>query len=113
MFSVGIKVISNSVPEKFELMQNYPNPFNPNTIIRFQIKETRFVNLKVYDVLGKEVATLINEKLQAGTYEVPFSTSQFSESVAASGVYFYRLSAVDVYESGSSFSQIHKMVVLK
>jgi hypothetical protein len=92
--TVGIKPISSSVPDKFKLYQNYPNPFNPTTIIRFQIKDSRFVMLKVHDVIGREVATLINEKLQPGTYEVQFSGDKLS-----SGIYIYRLSAGDYVET--------------
>lgn len=75
-------------PLSFRLMQNYPNPFNPNTSIRFEIRGTRQVSLKVYDVLGQELATLVNEPLQAGAYTVQFSAENF-----ASGVYYYRLAA--------------------
>lgn len=104
--TIGINNISNSVPERFEMYQNYPNPFNPTTTIRFQIKETRFVNIKVYNILGKEVATLVNEKLQAGTYEIPFSISQFSDNNISSGIYFYKIEAGD-------FIKTMKMVLLK
>ncbi|MCX6166267.1 MAG: T9SS type A sorting domain-containing protein, partial [Ignavibacteriae bacterium] len=81
--------------------QNYPNPFNPNTIIRFQIKDSRFVTLKVYDMLGKEVATLVNEKLAAGTYEATFDASQYT-----SGVYFYRLQT-------ENFTDTKRMILIK
>lgn len=104
--TIGINSISGNIPEKFEMYQNYPNPFNPATIIRFQIKDARFVKLKVYDVLGKEIAILINEKLQPGTYEVPFSISQLSGYKSASGIYFYKIDAGD-------FTKTMKMVLLK
>ncbi len=80
-----------SIPLKFELKQNYPNPFNPTTIIRFQIKDSRLVTLKVYNILEKEIATLVNKKLQPGMYEVPFSINQSSGYQLPSGVYFYSL----------------------
>ncbi len=86
-FTIGVKQISSVVPDKYELFQNYPNPFNPSTIIRFQIKDSRFVKLKVLDILGREVATLVNEKQNAGVYEVQFSGESFP-----SGIYFYQLS---------------------
>ena len=65
------------IPEQFTLSQNYPNPFNPSTTIQFQIPKSSFVNLKVYDVLGREVATLVNEEKPAGSYEVNFLCKQF------------------------------------
>jgi hypothetical protein len=72
----------------FALMQNYPNPFNPNTNIKWQIDERNFVQLKIYDVLGNEVATLVNEEMPAGFYEIDFNASGM-----ASGIFFYTLSA--------------------
>jgi len=98
---IGIKEINSEIPDKFMLFQNYPNPFNPSTIIRFQIKDSRFVTLKIYDILGKEVATLVNEKLQPGVYEVPFSENRLS-----SGIYLY------ILESGD-FREIKKMMLIK
>lgn len=106
MFTVGIKVISNSMPDKFELMQNYPNPFNPSTNIKYQITNNCFITLKVYDILGKEVGTLVNEYQKAGTYEVPFSINQFSNNQLPSGVYFYKLTAGD-------YSVTKKMILVK
>jgi Secretion system C-terminal sorting domain/Abnormal spindle-like microcephaly-assoc'd, ASPM-SPD-2-Hydin/PQQ-like domain len=98
---IGINVISTEVPNKFELSQNYPNPFNPVTNIRFAVPNNEFVSIKVYDVLGKEVSTLLNENKQTGTYEVSFNASSLS-----SGVYFYKMTA-------GKFSSIKRMVVLK
>jgi hypothetical protein len=100
-YTVGIKNISNTVPSEYKLFQNYPNPFNPATIIRFQMKDSRFVTLKVYDILGKEIVTLVNEKLNAGEYEIQFSINQIP-----SGIYFYKL------ESGD-FTATKKMVLVK
>jgi len=80
--------ISSEIPEKFSLLQNYPNPFNPRTIINYQLTMFNFVSLKVYDVLGNEVAALVNENQNAGAYSVEFDGSGFS-----SGVYLYRLEA--------------------
>jgi len=89
------------VANNYYLIQNYPNPFNPTSIIRFQIAESGFVTLKVYDVLGREIATLVNEEKPAGSYEVKFDGSNLS-----SGVYFYRLNF-------DSFISIKKMILLK
>jgi plastocyanin len=92
----GAIIVENpvSVPEdelitnKFKLQQNYPNPFNPTTRISFSIPSSAFTSLKVYDIIGNEVATLVNEQKPAGTYEVEFNAKQLS-----SGVYLYRLQA--------------------
>lgn len=102
----GIRNISMEIPDKYSLSQNFPNPFNPNTSIKFNIKENGFVSLKVYNALGKEVAALVNEKLQAGTYEVPFSLNNISNGFYSSGVYFYRLHT-------DNFIQTKKMIILK
>ena len=82
-----------SIPAKFILSQNYPNPFNPITKINFQIPEDNYITLKVYDMLGKEIATLVNEKLKAGYYEIPFSINNYSGNQISSGIYFYKLSS--------------------
>ncbi len=99
--TIGITQISNEVPERFSLSQNYPNPFNPMTNIKFQMPNAGFVKISVFDVLGKEVATLVNEKLNPGTYEAEFDGTKF-----ASGVYFYKIIATDYTES-------KKMVLIK
>lgn len=91
----------SSVPEKFNLSQNYPNPFNPSTQISFQLSENNFTELKVYDILGNETATLISEDLSSGSYEVDFNASEFS-----SGIYFY------VLKSGQNI-KTNKMILLK
>jgi hypothetical protein len=85
----------------FALHQNYPNPFNPTTNIQFTIVNRQLASVKVYDVLGREVATLVNEVKEPGTYTV-----QFSGSGLASGVYFYRLTA-------GQYIECRKMVVMK
>ena len=94
-----VSKISEKIPSEYKLLQNHPNPFNPSTIIRYQIKESRFVTLKVYDILGKEIATLVNEKQSPGEYEVPFSINQFSGYQLPSGIYFYTLKTGDYVES--------------
>ncbi len=89
------------VPTKYSLSQNYPNPFNPSTVISYQISVNSKVTLKIYDVLGREVAVLVNEYQPAGNYEVEFNAKGLS-----SGVYYYRI------ESGN-FSDTKKMILLK
>ena len=84
----------NLNPEDFVLYQNYPNPFNPTTDIRFRISEYGFVSLKVYDVLGNEIATLVDEVKDEGEYEVTFSATGLT-----SGIYFYKLVTRDKFET--------------
>ncbi len=79
------------VIDNFALFQNYPNPFNPSTVIRYQVAEPGLITLKVFDVLGKEITTLVNEEKPAGEYEVEYSVS--SENITASGIYYYQLKA--------------------
>lgn len=93
------------LPALFYLEQNYPNPFNPSTTIRWQMPEAGFVTLKIYDVLGREVTTLVEEYKSAGTYEVEFNPAS-SIKQSSSGVYFYQLKA-------GSFIQTKKMILLK
>jgi hypothetical protein len=89
------------VIERFELQQNYPNPFNPITTIQFQIPNSEFVTLKICNILGEEVATLLNDKLKAGNY-----TYQFDGSQLASGIYLYWIEA-------GEFQQVRKMILLR
>jgi hypothetical protein len=88
-------------PETYKLSQNYPNPFNPVTKINYALPKSGFVTLKVYDILGKEVATLVNEVKNVGAYSIDFNGVSLS-----SGVYFYRLTVGD-------FSSVKKMTLLK
>ncbi len=97
----GINSISSQTPGKYILAQNYPNPFNPSTNIRFSITEPSFVSLKIYNILGKEVADLVSETKPAGNYEVNFNAKNLS-----SGVYFYQLTT-------GSFSETKKMILSK
>jgi len=96
-----VREIYIDLPESFILEQNYPNPFNPSTTIGFQLPEKSYVEITVYDVLGNEVATLVDEYKPAGRYEIEFNASGLS-----TGVYFYRLQA-------GGFIQTKKMVLMK
>ena len=96
-----VNQISNGIPEGFSLYQNYPNPFNPKTNIRFDLRKSSHIKLIVYDILGREIATLVDEKLSVGSYEVDWDGSNFS-----SGVYFYKLVT-------DGFVDVRKMVLLK
>ena len=91
----------HSLVSDYSLSQNHPNPFNPSTTIKYQISQNGFVTLKVYDILGKEIATLVNEEKPSGRYEVSFNASSF-----ASGVYLYRLNVND-------YVDVKKMILLK
>lgn len=97
----SVDFIDSNLPEKYELLQNYPNPFNPVTTIIYQIPRESLVNLKVYDIRGKEIAVLINEIKSPGSYTLTFNASYLS-----SGVYFYKLTAGNIV-------QIKKMTFLK
>jgi hypothetical protein len=92
---------NQTVPESFSLSQNYPNPFNPSTVISYQLSVVSNVKLSVFDVLGKEVATLVNEVQTAGNHQVTFDSHALS-----SGMYFYKLTA-------GSFTQVKKMTLTK
>ncbi|MCB0721630.1 MAG: T9SS type A sorting domain-containing protein [Ignavibacteriae bacterium] len=100
-YSVGINQVSSNVPERYTLSQNYPNPFNPSTVINFSLPVKGFVTLKVYDVLGQEVATLVNNVLTVGEYAYEFDASKLS-----SGIYFYTL-------KGENFVETKKMMLVK
>jgi hypothetical protein len=105
-YPIVVSVDDNPKPVgTFYLHQNYPNPFNPSTKIEFRIADYVFVTLKVYDVLGNEVATLVNEEKSAGTYEVEFN-STLGVRELASGIYFYQLKA-------GKLIQTRKMILLK
>ena len=99
--SVEENQIREIVPNEYLLYQNFPNPFNPTTTIKYSIPKLSFVTIKIYDVLGSEVATLLNEERPAGTYELNWNANNIS-----SGVYFYTLQAGD-------FVETKKMILLK
>lgn len=98
---LGINQISNEVPKEYLLEQNYPNPFNPSTIIKFSIPKLSKVRLAIYDLLGREVESLVNSQLTPGIYEVNWNAAKFS-----SGIYMYRLETND-------FSMVKKMSLIK
>jgi hypothetical protein len=98
---LGVDEKGNSVPVKYSLEQNYPNPFNPTTSIEFQNPKLGYVSLKVFNLLGQEVATLLNEQKAQGTYRVMWDASGL-----ASGVYFYRL-------HGDGFVATKKLLLMR
>ena len=103
----GIEQVNETKLENYSLSQNYPNPFNPSTKIEYRIQKTEFVSLKIYDVLGREVATLVNEEQKAGSYDVNFNASDLP-----SGLYIYRLQ-VHTPDGKGNFTQAKKMLLLK
>ncbi|QQS36087.1 MAG: VWA domain-containing protein [Ignavibacteriales bacterium] len=104
-FSEIVEVYFDALPDDYSLLQNYPNPFNPSTTIAYLIPEDAFVDLRVFDILGKEVFVIKNEYQKAGTYNIVFDGSSL-----ASGVYFYRLNAVG---NTKKFSAVRKLILMK
>lgn len=104
-------ILDKSIIESFDIFQNYPNPFNPTTIIKYQVPELSYITIKVYDVLGNEIASFVNEEKQAGSYEVEFSAIAGSASggnvlTLTSGIYFYQLRA-------GNYTDTKKMILLR
>ncbi len=97
----SIRQVNEAVPNDFALTQNFPNPFNPRTIINYELPKFGKVKLLVFDILGNEVETLVNDNQKAGSYSVEFDGSNFS-----SGIYFYKLEAED-------FIAVNRMVLIK
>jgi hypothetical protein len=100
-YASAIEINNNPIPNVYSLSQNYPNPFNPSTTIKFNMKEAGLVSLKIYDILGREVSTLLNEVKPAGSYNINFNAADLT-----SGIYFYKIQA-------GSYIQIKKMVLIK
>ena len=98
---VGVNNNLNIVPENFSLDQNYPNPFNPTTSIKYSVPELLKVKLSVFDITGKEINTLVNEKQSIGRHEIKFNAADLS-----SGIYFYELNT-------GSFREVKRMVLVK
>ncbi|MFA6467650.1 MAG: ice-binding family protein [Bacteroidota bacterium] len=104
-YSQAVEVTITGAPKEYALMNNFPNPFNPSTMIHYSLANTAKVSLKVYNVIGEEVADLVNSSQEAGNYSVPFTASSGS-GILTSGVYFYRL------QSGA-FVETKKMLLMK
>jgi hypothetical protein len=93
------------LPKGFSLLQNYPNPFNPSTVIQYNIEKAAHVSLKIYNLLGLEVATLVNSQQEAGSYSITFNSRKLANNLS-SGIYFYRLEA-------GSFTSTKKLTLMK
>jgi len=104
----GISEPSTGLPIQFKLHQNYPNPFNPSTTIKFEIPKTAFVTLKIYNILGQEVAEVLNEEKQPGAYTINWNASGFT-----SGVYFYKLTAQDIVNHSNKFLEVKKLILIR
>ncbi|HEY3249586.1 MAG TPA: SBBP repeat-containing protein [Ignavibacteria bacterium] len=108
---IGIQPISNEIPNQYNLEQNYPNPFNPVTSIKFMLKNAVFVNLSIYDILGRKIETLVNDELKPGIYEIKWNGSDFP-----SGIYYYKLVVNSPHLNPSqeeNYVDTKKMVLLK
>jgi photosystem II stability/assembly factor-like uncharacterized protein len=105
---VGVVPVNNNIPSEYKLDQNYPNPFNPSTVISYQLVVSSFATLKVYDMLGKEVVTLVNGQQQSGTYEVEFDGTNYP-----SGVYYYRIAIHSDKLITGDYSETKKMLMIK
>jgi hypothetical protein len=108
----GVAEGQQLLPASFALEQNYPNPFNPTTIVRFALPQQAFVTLKIYDILGREISTLVNEERPAGFFDVTWTGTNGYGAKVASGVYFYRVEAKPV-AGGNTFVSLKKMMLLK
>jgi thiol-disulfide isomerase/thioredoxin len=97
----GVEGNITTIPTEYQLYQNYPNPFNPVTIIKYDVPKTAVVKIRIYDLTGKEIATLVNQEKEAGSYEMEWNGTGF-----ASGVYFYKFESKD-------FSKVMRMVLIK
>ena len=98
---VGISNFNSQIPDKFSLYQNYPNPFNPVTNIKFDIAKSTNTSIVIYDMLGKEISSLVNQVLAPGSYQYSFNAASFP-----SGIYYYRIKT-------NEFTDIRKMILLK
>lgn len=107
LWTMGISK-SSGTPDKFSLGQNYPNPFNPATNIKFDLPANGFVNLKIFNLLGQEITTLVNQNMNAGSYTVDWNASAYP-----SGVYFCRIAVTDASGKKISFNETKRMVLLK
>jgi len=115
-YSINGPVISvdgeNSyLPKSYSLKQNYPNPFNPSTKIEFSLPVAAKVQVTIYNILGQQVASLINEQLTAGNHSVVWNSNSSNGTKLSSGIYMYKLEASGI--DGSNFQQTRKMILLK
>lgn len=106
--SADVKLDGSGLPEKFSLHQNYPNPFNPTTTIRYELPRASYVQLEVFNMLGQQVATLVDGERAAGVY-----TAEFNAQNLSSGTYFYKLQAVSADRQAAGFTDVKRLMLLK
>jgi len=104
---------ADKIPLQYSLSQNYPKPFNSNTAIKFQLPADSRVNLKVYNILGKEVCTLLNEKRRSGYHYIQWDGRDNQGNMVSSGIYLYQLSIQSRLEKSPEFAATRKLVILK
>jgi hypothetical protein len=108
MIPTSVEQLSAQLPEKFSLSQNYPNPFNPSTTLRYSVPERSNVRLSIFNTLGQTISEIVNGTKEAGYYAHSFNASQFS-----SGIYFYRIEVTSTQNSGKTFVETKKMVLMR
>lgn len=111
--SVGVVDIAQNLPKVYQLHNNYPNPFNPSTVISYDLPNQSKVVLRVYSLLGQEVATLVDGVQEAGYYHMTWGAQQNGGKSLASGVYLFRISAQSTGKAGQAFVQVRKMLLIK
>jgi hypothetical protein len=110
--TTGVEPPSQEIPVAYELAQNYPNPFNPTTTIQYGLPAAANVTLKIYNILGQEITTLVNEQKNPGTYQTVWNSRNSAGAPVASGVYFYSLVARSANDA-TTYTSIKKMLLLK
>jgi hypothetical protein len=105
-FTIGVNNASLEIPEMFSLSQNFPNPFNPVTKIKYTVPKLSDVRLVLYDVLGRAISELVNQKQSPGVYETVLDVSSLKYGTLPSGIYFYRLTA-------GNYSDTKRMILIK
>ncbi len=103
----------NEIPTSYALYQNYPNPFNPSTTIKYQLAAHGKVSIKIFNLLGQEVKTLVNAVENAGVHESRWDGRNSAGSTVATGVYFYRIEAYGASAQANAFTQVKKMLLLR
>lgn len=107
-----VEIIESGIVDNYKLEQNYPNPFNPSTTIRYNILESGKVTLKIYDLLGREIKTLVNEDQINGKYQVLWNGENNFGSNVSSGVYFYQLKAGDFIQTKNDFASLECKIII-
>ena len=110
---IRAKTDNSVMPSSYSLEQNYPNPFNPSTELKYALPRDSHVRLVVFNVIGQEIATLVDEVQPAGFHAITWSGRNLTSSQIASGVYFYRIDATNIADSKDVYTQVRKMILMK